>query len=112
MAQGGQTGPGKMLGVAVSRPTLGGVTIGTSTGPTAVIDLGYNGSSKIGMYGTTPVTQRTTTLGTTVDTTAAVSTTTGSITSWGFSTSTQANNIISLLNSVYGALTSVGLIST
>ena len=67
--------------------------------------------NKVGFYGTTPVTQRTTTLGTTVATTVAVSTTTGDITSWGFSTSTQANNVISLLNSVYGALTSVGLIS-
>jgi len=66
----------------------------------------------VGFYGTTPVSQRTTTLGTTVATSVAVSTTTGTITSWGFSSSTQANNIISLLNSVYGALTSVGLIST
>lgn len=65
-----------------------------------------------GFYGATPVSQRSTTLGTTVATTVAVSTTTGSITSWGFSTSTQANNIVSLLNSVYAALTSVGLIST
>lgn len=112
MAQGGQTGPGKMLGVAVSRPTLGGVTIGTSTGPTAVIDLGYNGSSKIGAYGTTPVTQRSTTLGTTVVTTVPVSTTTGTVTSWGFSTSSQAANIVTMLNDIYGALTSIGFIST
>jgi hypothetical protein len=79
-------------------------------------EIGSGGSTaypnKVGFYGTTPVSQRTTTLGTTVATTVAVSTTTGAITSWGFSTSTQANNVVSLLNSVYGALTSLGLIST
>lgn len=64
------------------------------------------------VYGATPVTQRSTTLGTTVATTVAVSTTTGSITSWGFASSTQANNVVSLLNSVYQSLTSVGIIST
>lgn len=68
--------------------------------------------NKVGFYGTTPVSQRSTTLGAAVATTVAVSTTTGATTSWGFSTSTQANNIVSLLNSVYGALTSVGLISS
>ncbi len=66
----------------------------------------------LGFFGTTPVAQQSTTLGAAVATTVAVSTTTGSITSWGFSTSTQANNVISLLNSVYGAMTTYGLLST
>ncbi len=78
-------------------------------------EIGSGGTTaypnKVGFYGTTPVIQRTTTLGAAVATTVAISTTTGAVTSWGFSTSTQANNIVSLLNDVYAALTSVGLIS-
>jgi hypothetical protein len=74
--------------------------------------LGQSSTDLISFYGVTPVVQRTTTLGTTVATTVAVSTTTGAVTSWGFATSTQANNVISLLNSVYSALTSAGLIGT
>lgn len=69
-------------------------------------------TARVGFFGTTPATQQSTTLGGTVVTTVAVSTTTGSITSWGFSTSTQANNVISLLNSVYGAMTTYGLLSS
>lgn len=65
--------------------------------------------NKAGFFGTTPAAQQATTLGTTVDTTVAVSTTSNI---WGFSTSTQANNIVSLLNSVYTALTTYGLLSS
>ena len=87
---------------------------GLGGGNTAEIGSGGTTAfpNKVGFYGTTPVIQRTTTLGTTVATTVAVSTTTGAITSWGFSTSTQANNVVSLLNDVYAAMTSLGLIST
>lgn len=92
-------------------PGAASTTTSTFVGGGSAFQVGSSGGS-VGMYGTTPVTQRTTTLGTTVATTVAISTTTGSVTSWGFSTSTQANNIVSLLNSVYGALTSIGLIST
>lgn len=78
-------------------------------------EIGAGGTTafpnKVGFFGTTPVAQQSTTLGAAVATTVAVSTTTGSITSWGFSTSTQANNVISLLNSVYGAMTTYGLLS-
>ncbi len=111
MAQGRQSTQGNALGVAMSRPTLGGATIGTTSSPVCVIDLGYNGSSKVGMYGTTPVTQRSTTLAAAVATTVPVSTTTGTVTSWGFGTSSQAANIITMINDVYAALTSIGLIS-
>ena len=65
-----------------------------------------------GFWGTTPVTQRSSTLGTTVATTVAISTTTGAVTAWGFSTSTQANNLVTMVNDIYQALTSVGLLST
>lgn len=66
-------------------------------------------SARAGFFGTTPVAQQSTTLGTTVATTVAVSTTSNI---WGFSTSTQANNVISLLNSVYTAMTTYGLLSS
>lgn len=71
-----------------------------------------NSGGKVGAYGTTPVTQRSTTVGAAVATTVAISTTTGAVTSWGFSTSTQANNLVSMVNSIYGALTSIGFISS
>ena len=65
--------------------------------------------NKAGFFGTAPVAQQSTTLGTTVATTVSVSTTSNI---WGFSTSTQANNVISLLNSVYTAMTTYGLLSS
>lgn len=79
-------------------------------------EIGAGGTTaypnKVGFFGTLPVAQQSTSLGAVVATTVAVSTTTGSITSWGFSTSTQANNIVSLLNSVYTAMTTYGLLSS
>lgn len=111
MAQNGQPNTGRALGVMVSRPTFGGMTVGGSTGPTCIIDLGYSSTSKIGMYGVTPVTQRSTTGGAVVATTVAVSTTTGATTSWGFSSSTQANALTAQVADIYNALTSIGLLS-
>lgn len=98
-------GSGEQVGDGNLNETL---NVGRATQP---VQLAGSGGTW-GVYGATPVSQRSTTLGATVATTVAVSTTTGATTSWGFSTSTQANNIVSLLNSVYGALTSVGIIST
>ncbi len=76
-------------------------------------EIASGGSSdypnKAGFFGTTPVAQQSTTLGAAVATTVAVSTTSNI---WGFSTSTQANNVISLLNSMYAAMTTYGLLSS
>ncbi len=69
-------------------------------------------AARVGFYGTTPATQQASTLGTAVATTVAVSTTTGTITSWGFSTSTQANNLTVQVADIYNALTTLGLLST
>lgn len=96
----------------MSNPGPASTTTSSFVGGGSPFMVGAVSTATVGFYGTTPVTQRSTTLGTTVATTVAVSTTTGATTSWGFSTSTQANNIVSLLNSVYGALTSIGMIST
>ena len=79
-------------------------------------ELGSGGTTafpnKVGFYGTAPIAQRATTLGAAVATTVAVSTTTADITSWGFSTSTQANNVVSLLNDVYATMVALGLLSS
>ncbi len=103
-------------GVAFADPGFQSVTTAalttaslTSTGGNA---FGSSSTDTFGVYGVTPVAQRTTTLGGLVATTVTVSTTTGSTTSWGFANSTQPANLISLVNSIYNALTSLGYIST
>ena len=96
----------------MGNPGAASTTTSTYVGGGSPEFVGAASTDKVGFYGTTPVIQRTTTLGTTVVTTVAVSTTTGAITSWGFSTSSQANNIVTMVNDIYNALTSIGLIST
>ena len=64
--------------------------------------LGPSSSSKIGFYGTAPIPKRTTTALTAVTTTGATSSS-----PYGF-TSTQANNIISMLNEVMATLVAMG----
>jgi len=66
--------------------------------------LGQDSSDKIGFYGETPAARRTGTF-TTVTTTAASNTTDA----WGFTTSTQANGIVSTLNEVVAVLVASGL---
>lgn len=72
----------------------GGYQVGTAT------------SDPVGFYGATPIVQGSTG-GSAVTTTAA---TTSS--PWGFSTSTQANAIVTLVNGLQSALVSLGLISS
>ncbi len=94
--------------------TIGGTTPGagtftnlTSTGNTA---LGNAASDTIGLYGATPVVQRATAGShTTIATTVAISTTTGSVTSWGFSTSTQANALTAAVAEIQATLVALGL---
>lgn len=69
--------------------------------------LGINTSDKISFYGATPVTRPTMTASA-VATTVAVSSTNN----WGFSGSTQANAIVSLVNELRADLVTLGLITT
>jgi hypothetical protein len=69
------------------------------------ICLGLTSSEKLGFYGTTPAVQQSLTV-TTVATTVAVSTTSAI---WGFSTSTQANQIIVAVKEILEALATLGL---
>jgi hypothetical protein len=77
--------------------TADGVEVGASSGSTG---------SLVGFYGATPIVQPATG-GTAVSTTAATSTT-----PFGFTTSTQANAIVTLVNGLQSALVSLGLISS
>ena len=94
-------GDGEQIGDGNLSETL---NVGRATQP---VQLGGT-SGTVGLYGATPVSQRSTTVGAAVATTLSVSTTSNI---WGFSTSTQDDNLVSMVNSIYGALTSVGIIS-
>jgi UDP-N-acetyl-D-mannosaminuronic acid transferase (WecB/TagA/CpsF family) len=65
-------------------------------------------SEKLSFYGVTPIVQRSGSAQAAVVTTNAVSTTSNI---WGFSTSSQANAIIALVNELRAALVAVGLIA-
>lgn len=67
--------------------------------------FGQDSSEKIAFYGATPVVQQSLTV-TTVETTVSVSTTSAI---WGFSTSTQANQIIVAVDEILKALANLGL---
>lgn len=81
-------------------------------GPTQIHDgnpdgVQYGGSAteKLGFYGATPVVQRSGAAQAAAATTGATSTS-----PWGFSTSTQANAIVTLVNELRAALVENGLI--
>ncbi len=69
--------------------------------------MGETTADKVSFYGVTPITQRTSASQAAVATTAAVSTTSNI---WGFSTSTQANAIVTLVNELRAALVAIGMI--
>ncbi len=66
--------------------------------------IGASATYKVGFYGKTPVVQQSTIAA--VATTAATTTT-----PWGFTTSTQANAIVSDVNAILAALKTYGLIA-
>ena len=67
--------------------------------------MGLTSSEKLGFFGATPVARQSLTV-TTVATTVAVSTTSAI---WGFSTSTQANQIIVAVDEILSLLSTLGL---
>lgn len=62
---------------------------------------------KLSMFGATPVVQQSVTADT-ITTTGAVSTTSNI---WGFSTSTQANEIVTAVSEILAALANVGIVA-
>lgn len=91
---------GRSLGVAESDPVLDGLTV------TGNVKLGDAAADLISFYGATQVSQPTSANQAAVTTTGTVST--AGI--FGFTTSTQANAIITLLNQVRSDLVTLGLI--
>lgn len=67
--------------------------------------VGQSASDKVGFYGKTPVAQRASASQAAVTTTAATTTT-----PWGFSTSAQADAVVTLVNEMRAALVAVGII--
>lgn len=67
--------------------------------------IGKDSSTPLGFYGATPA-ARTAFTASAVETTLAVSTTSNI---WGYSTSTQANAIVTLANEIRSALVTLGL---
>lgn len=71
------------------------------------VSIGFDTSEKLSVYGKTPIVQRSGAAQAAVDTTLAISTTT---TTWHFSTSTQANAVVTLVNEMRAALVAFGFI--
>lgn len=67
--------------------------------------IGGNASDKLGFFGTAPAAQQDLTV-TTIATTVSISTTT---TKWGFSTSTQANQLIVAVDELLKLAANLGL---
>lgn len=107
---------GTMSGYTITGGTISGAVIsGTVSGTgsfgnltaTGNVVLGDATTDTIGFYGATPAAQPTSSNEAAAATTAAVSV---SATQWGFSTSTQANAIVTLVNQLRADLVTLGII--
>ena len=100
-----QTDTGRDLGVATSRPTLDGLTVGsTTTGVTAIVELGQAATDKVALWGVTASVQYAT-IGTIASGTAAVTATYGT-------PSPDIATLFTAVNSITAALRNVGIIKT
>ena len=94
----------RTLGVATSKADIDEGTIEGLT------NLKTATGSTIGLYGAIPVVQRATAAShTTIATTVAISTTTAAVTSWGFSTSTQANALTAAVAELQATMVALGI---
>ena len=75
------------------------------------VQIGGTAAATVGLYGATPVVQRATAAShTTIGTTVGVSTlTTGSTSTWGYATSTQANQITAAVAEIQATLVALGV---
>ena len=81
-----------------------------SQGASDGVRLGNAASEKVALYGATPVVQRATAAShTTIATTVAVSTTSSVATGWGFSTSSQANELTVAVAEIQATLVAIGI---
>lgn len=97
-------GDGEQIGDGNLNETL---NVGRATQP---VQFGGTGGS-VGFYGQTPVVQRATAAShTTIATTVAVSTlTTGSTSTWGYASSSQANSITAAVAEIQATLVAIGI---
>ena len=91
---------GAAVGVAMSNPSLDGVLVQNVVSAEKV-------TAKLGFYGATPGTQPASSSQAAAASTAVVSI---SATQWGFSTSTQGNAVVTLVNRLRADLVTLGLI--
>lgn len=96
-----QVGDGEQVGDGNTSETL---NVGRSGQP---VQFGGTNTATMGFYGATPAAQPTSSNEAAAATTAAVSV---SATQWGFSTSTQANAIVTLVNQLRADLVTLGII--
>ena len=98
-------GDGEQIGDGNLNETL---NVGRAGQP---LQLGGSASALVGAYGATPVVQRATAAShTTIATSVAVSTlTTGSASTWGYSTSTQANQVTAAVAEIQATLVALGI---
>lgn len=94
----------------MSNPGAASTSTDTFVGGGSPYRIGVAATDKASFYGATPVVQRATAAShTTIATTVAISTTTAAVTSWGFSTSTQANNLINAVAEIQATLVAIGV---
>ena len=97
-----QTSPGRALGVLTATPTLDGISIGG--GPVlATMDIGSAATDKLGFYGATAATQRTSAAQTTIATTVWIS---GGV---GFGSTAWVSALIATVQEIQQTLTALGL---
>lgn len=107
---------GTMSGYTVTGGTISGAAVGgTHTGTASFSALAVNGTATIGAASTNTLGffgQAGTTWPTSASQAAAASTAAASFsaTQWGFSTSTQANAVITLVNQIRSDLVALGII--
>ncbi len=98
------------MGIATT--TLAATTRQLSDGNSQGTVLGINAADKIGFYGATPASQPTSSWQSSVQNStaaAAVSTPTGAVTVWGYSSAAQANSVLTSLAAIQAALVANGL---
>lgn len=97
--------PGKALGVAMSRPTLDALFVGGTA------KLGLATTDTISFYGVSPVAQRSGATQVAVSATVVNASAANGSATWGFASSTQANQVVTLLNELRAALVALGAIA-
>ena len=91
---------------------MGGKALGVFMSETdGITSLRTEVGSTIGFYGVTPVTQRSGSAQVAVSASVVNASASGGSATWGFASSTQANQIVTLVNELRAALVALGAIA-